>query len=193
MNSSRTVLSRLAVVAGTLLMTACAVVPTGPSMPAMPGSRKAFDQFQIDDAQCRQVALNRSGPPSDAAAQAGVGSAVAGTAIGAAVGALIGGSDGAAVGAGLGLLTGSAVGANNAYAAGATTQQVYDTAYFQCMYALGNRVPVPAGYAAAMRSSTVAPRAAAPPPNAAIPPRDAPPPNAAIPPPNTPAPYQLPR
>jgi uncharacterized protein YcfJ len=192
MNSSRTA-SRLAIVAGALLMTACAVVPTGPSMPAMPGSRKAWDQFQIDDAQCRQVAVNRSGPPSDAAAAAGIGSAAVGTVIGAAVGGLIGGGEGAAVGAGMGLLTGSAVGANNAYAAAATTQQVYDSAYFQCMYALGNRVPVPAGYAAAMRSSTGAPRAAAPPPNAAIPPRNAPPPNAAIPPPDTPAPYQLPR
>jgi uncharacterized protein YcfJ len=192
MNSSPSVLTRLAIVAGALLMTACAVVPTGPSMPAMPGSRKAFDQFQVDDAQCRQAAVNRSGAPSDAAAAAGVGSAAVGTVIGAAVGGLIGGGEGAAVGAGMGLFTGSVVGANNAYAAAATTQQVYDSAYFQCMYALGNKVPVPAGYASAMRSSA-APRVAAPPPNAAIPPRNAPPPNAAIPPPDTPAPYQLPR
>src|SRR5262245_2974000 len=194
-----------AALAAIVLTTGCAVAPTGPSMPAMPGSRKAWDQFQVDDAQCRQVALNRSGPPSEAAATAGVGSAIVGTAIGAAVGGLVGGNSGAAVGAGMGLFTGSVVGANNAYAAGATTQQIYDNAYFQCMYAMGNRVPAPPGYAAAMRSASVAPRVTAPPPNAvtpprnapppnaAIPPPSAPPPNAAIPPPDTPPPYQLPR
>src|SRR4030095_13586860 len=207
MNERNVVRLTFAALAAIVLTTGCAVAPTGPSMPA---HREAWDQFQVDDAQCRQVALNRSGPPSEAAATAGVGSAIVGTAIGAAGGGLIGGNNGAAVGAGMGLFTGSVVGANNAYAAGATTQQIYDSAYFQCMYALGNRVPAPPGYAASMRSASVAPRVAAPPPNAVTPPRNAPPPNAAIPPPNapppnapppnaaipppdTPPPYQLPR
>lgn len=196
MISHRPFVTRGAAVAAALLTTACAVVPSGPSVPAMPGSSKAWNQFQVDDAQCRQAALGRSGATSDAAASAGAGSAVAGTLIGAAVGGLVGGGEGAAVGAGMGLFTGSVVGANNAYAYASTTQQVYDNTYFQCMYALGNKVPVPARYASAMRPAAPAgsaPRVAAPPPNAAIPPRNAPPPNAAIPPPDTPAPYQLPR
>ena len=207
----------------TLTLAACATVPAGPTVGALPGSKKSWDQFQADDASCRGYAVSVSGSPNDAAAQAGVGSAVAGTLIGAAIGGLVGGNQGAAVGAGMGLFTGSAVGVGNAQAAGSVTQQRYDGAYYQCMYGLGNRVPAPAGYVARYAPPTAAPRYApppnaavpprdapppdaaskSPPPNAAIPPRDAPPPdapvskspppNAAVPPPDTPPPYRLPR
>lgn len=198
------------------LLSACAVVPAGPSQPALPGSRVAWDRFQADDASCRQFAAMRGGVPSEAAANAGIGSAVVGTALGAAIGGLLGGSEGAAVGAGMGLFTGGVVGAGNAQVAAAGTQQRYDAAYFQCMYASGHRVPAPAGYL----STSQAPAGRAPaavaagstvpnvsrssygaPPNAAIPPPDAPPPrgaavgpppNAAIPPPNTPPPDAFP-
>ena len=192
-------LLKISAALATLSLAACVTVPAGPTVGALPGSRKSWDQFQADDASCRGYAVSISGSPNDAAAQAGVGSAVAGTVIGAAIGGLLGGNQGAAVGAGMGLFTGSAVGVGNAQAAGSVTQQRYDTAYYQCMYGLGNRVPAPAGY---MARASVAPRPA-PPPNAAIPPRDAPPPdavsnsapppNAAIPPPDTPPPYRLPR
>src|SRR5439155_608408 len=40
-----------------LLLGACATVPTGPSMMVLPGTGKPFDQFQADDAACRQWAL----------------------------------------------------------------------------------------------------------------------------------------
>ena len=42
----------------TSLLTACAYMPTGPSMIALasPGSDKNFDQFRNDDHQCRQFA-----------------------------------------------------------------------------------------------------------------------------------------
>jgi uncharacterized protein YcfJ len=190
-----------------LALTACATVPAGPSYTAMPGSRKSFDQFQVDDASCRQYAVQATGgTPNDAAANAAVGSAVVGTLLGAAVGGALGGGDGAAVGAGLGLFTGSAVGAGNAQAAGYSAQQRYDNSYYQCMYSMGHKVPMPASYARSMRqANTTAPAPYAVPPNAAIPPRNAPPPNAAtpppntpppgaaIPPPNTPPPYQPPR
>ncbi len=90
----------------------------------MPGSRKSFDQFQFDDASCRQYAVQATGAtPNDAAANAAVGSAVVGTILGAAVGGMIGGGEGARVGAGLGLFGGSAVGASNAQYASYTTQQ----------------------------------------------------------------------
>ena len=176
-------------------LSACATVPPGPSVQALPGSRKTFDQFQFDDANCRQFAVTQTGSASDAANSAGVGSAIVGTAIGAAIGGLIGGGDGAAVGAGMGLLTGAAAGTGYAQGAYVTTQSRYDSIYLQCMYAKGNKVPVPGGYADASRGRGVAPtaRGYGPPPNAAIPPPGTPPPNAAIPPPGTPAPYQLPR
>lgn len=190
----------LASIAMAALLTGCATVPPGPSRPALPGTSKAWDQFQADDAACRQTAAARGGVPSDAAASAGIGSAVAGTVIGAAIGGLIGGSEGAAVGAGMGLFTGSVAGTGYAQGAAIATQQSYDNVYFQCMYAAGHRVPVPAAYAGSMRPSVAAngSRGMTPPPNAAIPPRNAPPPsspppNAAIPPPDTPPPYQLPR
>lgn len=181
------------------VLSACVTVPPGPSQPSLPGSGKAWDQFQADDATCRQMAAARAGEPSDAAAQAGVGSAVAGTVLGAAIGGLLGGGEGAAVGAGMGLFTGSVVGTGYAQNAAAVTQQSYDRVYFQCMYATGHRIPVPAAFASSMRQGPVpaASRVAAPPPNAAVPPRNAPPPqgmsstpppNAAIPPRDAPPP-----
>lgn len=188
---------------GALALTACVTIPSGPSYTALPGSRRTYDQFQVDDASCRQFAVQATGgTPNDAAANAAVGSAVVGTALGAAIGGLIGGGDGAAVGAGMGLLTGSAVGAGNAQMAGYSAQQRYDSSYYQCMYAQGHKVPMPASYARSLRQArsaapvySVPPNAAipprnAPPPYAATPPANAPPPNAAIPPPNTPPPYQ---
>jgi len=145
--------------AGSLSMAACAVeAPTGPSFAAMPGNGKSFEQFQADNIRCQQFATQASGPvsPGQAANQSAVGSAVVGTALGAAAGALIGSAAGAvgagaAIGAGAGLLVGSSVGAGNAQASGAGVQRAYDINYAQCMAAAGNKVPDlsagPAGYA----------------------------------------------
>ena len=194
--------STLVVMGAILALAGCASVPTGPTYSAMPGSRKSLDQFQFDDASCRQYAVQATGTtPGDAAADAAVGSAVVGTLLGAAVGGILGGGDGARVGAGLGLFTGGAVGAGNAQAASYTTQQRLDSSYYQCMYSQGHKVPMPAGYARSVRQASAGPapapyvsapprNAAIPPPNAAVPPPNAPPPNAAIPPPNAPPPYQ---
>ena len=44
---------------GISLLTACASTPSGPSLMALPGSDKSFDQFRNDDYQCRQVALEQ--------------------------------------------------------------------------------------------------------------------------------------
>jgi hypothetical protein len=172
-----------------LALAGCAIYPTGPSRTAMPGSRMSFEQYQVDDASCRQFAVQSTGgTPNDAAANAAVGSAAVGTLVGAAIGGLVGGGEGAAVGAGMGLFTGSAVGAGNAYYAGASAQQRYDQSYFNCMYAKGHKIPVPASAARSMRQANNSVPPYAPPPNAAIPPRNAPPPNAAIPPRNAPPP-----
>ena len=140
---------RLGAVAGSLLLGACTVMPTGPSMLVLPGTGRTMEAFRYDDNDCRQYAYAQIGGTSaqQAANQSAVGSAVVGTAIGAVAGAAIGGSQGAAVGAGVGLVGGSAVGTSSAYASGYGTQRQYDNAYIQCMYAKGHRVPVPANMA----------------------------------------------
>jgi len=141
--------------ASLLAVSACAVAPTGPSVMALPPQGKTFDQFQAEDAGCRNYASQMSGGANAqiAANNAGVGSALVGTALGAGLGAAIGAAAGApgagaAVGAAAGLLTGTAVGAGNVQAAGYGAQVSYDMGYTQCMYAYGNSVQTaPGGYA----------------------------------------------
>jgi hypothetical protein len=127
-----------------LAVAACTTIPTGPSVMAMPGTGKSFDQFRADDADCKQYALSQIGGASanDAAIDSGVKSAAVGTVVGALAGAALGGHQGAGVGAGVGLLAGSAAGAGAGQASGYSTQRRYDNAYIQCMYAKGDRVPV---------------------------------------------------
>ena len=43
-----------------LLASGCVTVPPGPSVAVMPGSGKTFEQFQSDDASCRQWAGGRA-------------------------------------------------------------------------------------------------------------------------------------
>lgn len=139
----------LVLLGGTFLVGACAApAPPGPTVMAWPGAGKSFDQFQRDDVGCRQYASRQTGyvSPGAAANQAGLGSALIGTGLGAAAGALFGAAAGnagigAAIGAGSGLILGSAAGANNAAASGFMVQRAYNMAYMQCMYANGNRVP----------------------------------------------------
>ncbi|WP_246793143.1 YMGG-like glycine zipper-containing protein [Burkholderia perseverans] len=135
----------LAAAAGAGLLSACAVMPPGPSVMALPGTGKTFDQFQADDGNCRQFATNQVGGVSSnqAATASALGSAAVGTALGAAAGAAFNGGRGAAVGAGAGLLAGSVVGMGNAQGSAYDVQRRYDYAYMQCMYAAGDRVPVP--------------------------------------------------
>lgn len=51
-------LLRFSPLAALLAIAACTTIPTGPSVMAMPGSGKSFDQFRADDADCRQFALS---------------------------------------------------------------------------------------------------------------------------------------
>jgi len=175
----------LAVAAG-LLMTACATVPTGPSVMVLPGQGKNFDQFQADDSLCRQWALQQTGTTTgNASAGSTVGGAVIGTAVGAAAGA--------AAGAGVGLLGGTVASATAGSDASSTAQRRFDATYMQCMYAKGNQIPVargalPTSYGAAPRQSPSVnvplPPAGAPPP---------PPPPAGAPPPPPPPPPAAPK
>jgi hypothetical protein len=153
-----------------LSLGACAIVPTGPSAMALPGTGKHFDQFRADDAACRQFAYEQVGgvTANKAATDTAVGSAAVGTAVGAAAGALIDGSSGAGVGAGAGLLVGSMVGAGMAQGAAYDVQRRYDVGYFQCMYAKGHKIPVWGRYASSPLGPTYYPPP--PPPNAPPPP-----------------------
>lgn len=162
-----------------LLLGACASVPTGPSLMALPGSGKDFDDFRRDELQCRRYASQSVGGLSD---DPGVRSAVVGTAVGAAAGAAIAGHQGAGVGAGAGLLFGSVAGAEASRSSIYGSQRQYDQTYIQCMYAKGHRVPVSAEFA----RSLSAPRGELPPGTGNYPP---PPPVA---PPSSPPPDYFP-
>jgi len=195
--------TRWMLVAGVVLA-GCATLPTGPSVMVLPAPGKPFEQFQADDAACRQWATAQVGPPGAPVNQNAVAGGAIGTLVGAGLGAAIGAAAGApgigaAIGAGSGLLMGSATGANADQAAGWSAQQRYDAAYQQCMYAKGNQIPgaaqrvhyrttppppPPPGYGAPPAPPSYAPPPVAPstgsPPAGAIPP---PPPGTPPPPP----------
>ena len=129
-----------------LALSGCATLPTGPSVRVLPAPGKSFEQFQAEDAICRQWAGQQIGmTPQQTVNQNAVTGAVVGTAIGAGLGAALGAASGnagagAAIGAGSGLLVGTASGANAGQVYGWEAQRRYDIAYEQCMYAKGNQI-----------------------------------------------------
>jgi len=131
----------LAAISALLLLAGCATVPTGPSMMVLPGSSKSFDQFRIDDMDCRQYA-NYQISSDQSSVDPGARNAAIGTIIGALAGAVIGGNQGAGVGAGAGLLVGSMSGSEASKTSNYSSQRNYDNAYGQCMYGKGHQVPV---------------------------------------------------
>src|SRR5574337_1476033 len=168
-------------------LSACATIPTGPSVMVLPGTGKPFEEFQADDAVCRQWAQQQAGTkPEDAAVHSTAKGAAVGTLAGAGLGAAIGAASGnpgtgAAIGAGGGLVGGTAIGASAGRASGGTAQRRYDIAYQQCMYAKGNQIP---GVVPASR-----PRSAPQPPPVTAPPPSVPPsPPSVVPPPSQPPP-----
>jgi hypothetical protein len=142
--TSRSVLA-LAVLLG---LAACASLPTGPEVMALPGTGRSFDEFRIDDVGCREYAFQQIGGKAreQAANDKVFGSAATGAAVGALAGAAIGGRSGAGVGAGMGLIVGSASGSEAAQGSVYGSQRRYDIAYVQCMYGRGHRVPVSGNY-----------------------------------------------
>jgi hypothetical protein len=131
------------------LFTACANIPTGPSVLTLPGTGATFDQFRFDEYTCRQYAHEQVGgvTPKKAGLSSGAQSAVIGTALGAAAGAAFGGGSGAAIGAGAGLLGGGLIGSGKASESAYESQRRYDNSFIQCMYAKGHRVPVSGTFA----------------------------------------------
>ena len=153
-----------------VLAAGCVSVPSGPSVMVLPGSGKAFNEFQVDDTDCRQFASQQVGTSvNESGARNTATGAALGTVIGAALGAAIGAAagspaTGAAVGAGAGLFGGTAVGSGNAQAAQYSVQKRYDASYVQCMYARGNQVPVSRGSMPAYTHTQPAAAAVPPPP-----------------------------
>jgi hypothetical protein len=138
----------------------------------LPGLGKSFDQFNADDAVCRQWGLQATGWSP---AESGVTSAAGGTAVGDAGGAASGAT------AGNPPMGSAAAGAGGTKYSGQEGQWRYDMAYQQCMYSRGHQIPgVPAGYRGV--SAPAPPPALTPKPldSSAIPP---PPPGPPPPPP----------
>lgn len=147
MTDGRLNMRRAALLGSVLLLGACTVLPTGPSVMTLPGTGRTLEAFRSDDVLCRDYAYAQVGGKSatQASQQSAVTSAATGAVVGGLAGAAIGGdSRGAAVGAGAGLLLGTAAGSDAARSSGTGTQRHYDNAYIQCMYSKGHRVPVPA-------------------------------------------------
>lgn len=175
----------LPIVAG-LLLAACVRVPLGPNVMVLPGNGKDFEQFKVDDAVCRQWALQQSGAETaQTATDTTVSGAAIGTVLGAAGGAAVGAAagspaTGAAVGSGIGLLGGTAAGAEHAERTEWSVQHRYDMAYMQCMYSKGNQIPIHSGSQLAHPPTAQYPAAPPPPPDAPLrvppPPRGSPPP-----------------
>ena len=98
----------------------CASAPTGPSVMVLPGLGKSFEQFNADDAVCRQWGLQATGRTP--------------------VQPVTGDSETAPGGAAV------AAGAGGTTYSGQEGQWRYDMAYQQCMYSRGHQIPgVPAG------------------------------------------------
>jgi hypothetical protein len=137
---------KLLLILVSLILSGCATIPEGPSVLVLPGPGKSFEQFQAEDAMCRQWATQQTGvTPQQAANQETMKGAAIGTLLGAGLGAAIGAAAGdpglgAAIGAGGGLLGGTLLGADNGEASAEAAQNQFDIAYQQCMYAKGHRI-----------------------------------------------------
>ena len=128
-------------IAGALLLSACVQNPMGPTVQVLPGLGKSFANFQNDQAVCRQFAEQAVGDQAQGANLRGFGTAALTTALGAGLGAAIGGGQGAAIGAAAGAVGGAGLGAVRSSGTQNAIQALYDNAFVQCMYSLGNSVP----------------------------------------------------
>jgi hypothetical protein len=137
---------RILLVLTALVVIGCATIPPGPSVMVLPPSGKSFDEFRMDDSECRQWAENQAGwHANDTVNQNLASGAVIGTLLGAGLGAAIGSASGnvgagAAIGAAGGLAAGASGASEPARAAGYEVQRRYDIAYQQCMIAKGNQI-----------------------------------------------------
>ncbi len=127
-------------------MTACATIPSGPSVMVVPIPGKPFELFKQEDASCRRWAEQQIGiSPQVAINKDTTNGAMVGTAVGAGLGALTGAASGhagagALIGGAAGMFVGAASGADSGQMYGREAQRRYDIAYLQCMYANDNQI-----------------------------------------------------
>ncbi len=117
---------------------------------AILASGSAMAQYNYD-AYCRQYSDSAVAPMRNQAAAQGVGSALVGAGLGAALGAAAGGGRGAGIGAASGAILGTGVGVANAQYSDAAIAQQYNAYYYQCMQqyaqpAYAPQQPAPYGY-----------------------------------------------
>ncbi len=136
----------IAVCNATLLLAACASTPMGPTVRAMPPQGKPFEQFQADQAVCKNYADSQVRDQADSANTTGLLEGVGGTILGAGLGAAVGGGRGAAIGAAGGAVAGTAVGASTSGGKQKGIQEQYNDAYAACMVSKGDQIERPVVY-----------------------------------------------
>ena len=152
------------VVLSALALSGCATLPTGPSLMVLPTAGKPFEQFQTEDASCRQWAGQQIGlSPQETVNYNTAGGAALGTLLGAGLGAAIGAASGnpglgAAIGAGSGLLGGTAAARNAGSFAGTPAAVRYRVSAVH----VRERAPDPGGGAAESTDLRSAAASAAP-------------------------------
>jgi hypothetical protein len=135
----RKVTAGLTVLLAATALTGCVTVPSGPTIPVMPGRDKSFAEFQADQQFCERYAHDRVAGRVDAENDKIARNTIIGTALGTALGAAIGGDTRGAVAGGA---AGAAVGASSAHPGYRqySAQRQYNIAYAQCMDYRGNDV-----------------------------------------------------
>ena len=129
------------VLAGALLLGACAQTPMGPTVAVMPGPHATLSSFQSDQAVCRSFADQAVRDQAQGANLRGLGGAALTTALGAGLGAAVGGGRGAGIGAASGALGGAGLAAATTANANPAIQTQFNNAFAACMFSLGHNVP----------------------------------------------------
>ena len=124
-----------------MVVSACAEMPMGSTVPVTPGPNKSLASFQNDQAMCRQFAQQAVADQVQGANLRGLGTAALTTALGAGLGGAIGGGRGAGIGAASGALAGTGIGAARSSNTQMSIQAQFDNAFAACMFSLGNTVP----------------------------------------------------
>jgi uncharacterized protein YcfJ len=99
---------------------------------------------QADYATCDAYARQAAEPYLNQANAQGVGSALVGAGLGAALGAAVGGGRGAGIGAASGAIAGTGIGASNSAYASAQVQDIYNSYFASCMQSRGAGYGAPA-------------------------------------------------
>jgi hypothetical protein len=172
---------RLMLTLGFAFLSGCATFPEGPSIRALPGTGKTFEEFRAADDACRQHSFEQvqGVRPDLGGTETDQKRAVSETAVAAARGGSMGAGEDAVTESGTGSTMRPDLGAVSAR----DLQHRYDFAYVDCMYTKGHRVPVSGQVIAPSSQPALPPSDSGSPPSDAYPetpPRDrwyAPPPD----------------